>query len=70
MTVRRTIKSPDGETMWEATGNSFEVAAEHAAEQATESGVEVGEELEIYQTFVTVGEGSHISDYRVIVKRP
>jgi hypothetical protein len=71
MSVRRTIESPEGEIMWEASGNSFEVAAEHAAEQATtEGGVEAEEELEIHKTRIVVGRGSHISDYIVILKRP
>jgi hypothetical protein len=63
----------DGERIWEAKGNSFEVAAEHAAEQALndkEASVNVGDELVVESTRVVVGPGSHISDYIVRLQQP
>jgi hypothetical protein len=70
MAEMRTIEGDNGEPRWEAKGNSYEVAAEHAAELAYNEGNEVGTELVVAEVRVVVGPGSHISDYIVVLKRP
>ncbi len=67
------IFEDEGVKYWEAKGNSFEVAVEHAAEAALydeDAGIRVGDELVVAATIVVIGSGSHISDYIVRLKQP